>query len=84
MPNLNTLAGIFPVTRKISGPKGWRRALAAHPPGATPAQFPDTLETLAARDTLPPYLPDLARVEWAYHQAAAEPAPALPSSGPGS
>ncbi|HSO72565.1 MAG TPA: thio(seleno)oxazole modification radical SAM maturase SbtM, partial [Thermodesulfobacteriota bacterium] len=33
--------------------------------------------------SLPPYLPDLARLEWAYHQAAAAPAPALPQSGPG-
>jgi selenobiotic family peptide radical SAM maturase len=83
MPSLNTLADIFPVTRKISGPKRWRRALAAHPPGATPAQFPDALETLAARDTLPPFLPDLARVEWAHNQVVAEPKPALPRSGPG-
>ena len=83
MPSLNTLADIFPVTRKISGPKRWRRALAAHPPGATPEQFPDALEALAAENTLPSYLPDLARLEWAYQQAAAASVPTLPQSGPG-
>ena len=36
-----------------------------------------------ARDTLPPYLPDLARIEWAHYQVVAEPNPALPRSGPG-
>ena len=83
MSSRSALNKIFPVTRKILGPAGWRQALAAHPPGAAPTQFPGTLEALAPTSTLPPYLPDLARVELARHQAAAQPAPTRPPAGSG-
>ena len=83
MSSRNKPAGIFPVTRRILGPARWRRILAARPPGSGPERFPETLQTLIVEKKLPPYLPDLARLEWAYHQVGAEPAPALPVSGPG-
>ncbi len=83
MSSRNKPAGIFPVTRRILGPTRWRRILAARPPGSGPERFPETLQTLIVEKKLPPYLPDLARLEWAYHQVGAEPAPALPASGPG-
>ncbi len=35
------------------------------------------------KKNLPPYLPDLARLEWTYYQVGAEPVPALPLAGPG-
>ena len=57
--------------------------MAAHPPGDPPAQFPDTLQALMIKKNLPPYLPDLARLEWTYYQVGAEPVPALPLAGPG-
>ena len=76
-------ARIFPISRKILDPARWRQALAAHPPGDTPAQFPDTLQALAVKKNLPPYLPDLARLEWTYYQVGAEPVPVLPHTGSG-
>jgi selenobiotic family peptide radical SAM maturase len=76
-------ARLFPVSRKILGLSRWRRALAARPPDETLERFPDTLKTLAGKKNLPPYLPDLARLEWTYYQVGAEPAPIRPQSGPG-
>jgi selenobiotic family peptide radical SAM maturase len=83
MSSRNKPAGIFPVTRRMLGPARWRRILAARPPGSGPERFPETLQTLIVEKKLPPYLLDLVRLEWAYHQVGAEPAPALPASGPG-
>ncbi len=73
---------IFLVSREILGPATWRRAVSAHA-GESPEHFPDTLETLAARGKLPPYIPDLARLEWAHHQVAAATVPSRPQAGPG-
>jgi selenobiotic family peptide radical SAM maturase len=81
MPARSALHKFFPVTHQISGPRGWRRAQAAHPPGAPPDQFPDTLATLIAANSLLPYLPDLARLEWTRHQVYAAPTPVRPSNG---
>ena len=77
------LARIFPVCREILGSTRWRRTVAAHPAGESPEHFPNTLESLAAAGKLQPYLPDLARLEWTFHQVAAAAAPSLPQAGPG-
>jgi selenobiotic family peptide radical SAM maturase len=77
------LARIFPVVRKMLGPARWRQALAARSPGESPEHFPEILQTLLSRKNLPLYLPDLARLEWAIHQAEAEVTPSLPQAGPG-
>ena len=45
------------------------RILNENPAQADPESFPDLLETHGTGFSLPEFLPDLARLEWAYHQA---------------
>ena len=69
MATLTRYARIFPVSRQVMGLRRWRRALAAYSFDEPPEGFPDTLERLVAQGVLPPYVPDLARLEWtAHHQ----------------
>jgi selenobiotic family peptide radical SAM maturase len=77
------LARIFPVCQELLGSTRWRRIVAAHSAGKSPDHFPSTLESLAAAGKLQPHLPDLARLEWTFHQVAAAAAPSLPQAGPG-
>ncbi len=82
MPPRPHLARIFPVSRQLMGTGPWRRALAACPPNAPPAEFPDLLARLADRGGLPPHIPDLARLEWTRRQVGAQEAPAALEAGP--
>ncbi|MBI4774265.1 MAG: selenobiotic family peptide radical SAM maturase [Deltaproteobacteria bacterium] len=60
---------IFPKCCSIMGPHSLDRVLNEHTAQAGPEFFPDLLETHGSRPGLPAFLADLARVEWAFHQA---------------
>ena len=78
----NPLCQDFPVSRQVMGLRRWRRALAAFSPDEPPERFPDTLERLVAQGVLPPYVPDLARLEWTHYQVGEQDVPASPDEGP--
>ena len=75
-------ANIFPVCREILSSESWCRAVALHPPGEPWERFPDTLERLTDGGDLPPYIPDLARLEWTYCQVTERARPTPPLKGP--
>lgn len=74
-------AKIFPVSRRVMGPRRWRRAVAASSPDEPLERFPDTLECLVAQGVLPPYVPDLACLEWTHHHVEKQEVPASPDEG---
>jgi selenobiotic family peptide radical SAM maturase len=81
MATQTRLAKIFPVSRQIMGLRRWRRALAAYAPDERPERFPDALERLVAQG-VPPYVSDLARLEWTRCRVGEQDVPASPDEGP--
>lgn len=65
----SNLQEIFPVCRRLLDPDMWLRLTGPSKPGADPESFSETLARRAAELNLPPYLPDLARIELAIRHA---------------
>jgi len=59
---------IFATCRRTLGSRTWGRVLAATVDDPTPSSFPQTLPSLITALDLPPYITDLARLEWMLHE----------------
>ena len=66
---LADLHRIFPVCYKLTDERSWLE-LRGHLAKTAPADIPQLFAEQSATAALPAYLPDLARLEWAYYQAA--------------
>jgi len=64
------LGEIFPACRQILEPEIWQTITGSLPDNFDQADFPVTLAALCEKSNLPPWLPDLARVESARRFAA--------------
>jgi selenobiotic family peptide radical SAM maturase len=78
-PDVNSHANLFVHCRRTLGSRTWGRVMAAMAEEKGPSDVPEALEALSAAGQAPGYLADLARLEWALHQAAHYPAP-LPAA----
>ncbi len=74
MLNHHPYQSIFSGCRRILGEQTWDRVLAALDKEAGPEYFAETLATVKTTWGLPPYVDDLARVEWLRHRTEIDPA----------
>jgi selenobiotic family peptide radical SAM maturase len=63
--NEKTLEMSYPVCRSLMGAEAWERAAAGL--RNNPEAFPERIKSLTGTLGLPEYLPELARLEWAYN-----------------
>ena len=70
----HTYQTIFSNCHRILGLQTWGRILEALEDETTPHAFSERLDSLKSTLSLPEFLPDLARVEWALFQVTADPA----------
>lgn len=64
-----SLEHIFSACKARLVPSLWHRVAAAEELVNAPSRLPAVLEEMAANASVPGFLPDLARVEWAVHEA---------------
>ena len=65
-----TIDKLFSASRFHMGPEAWENLLKAFASAQAPEELPGVLAHHAARFGLPDYLPELARLEWAIHEAS--------------
>ncbi len=64
-----TIDKLFRACRFHIGPEAWEKLLKVFASTQVPEDLPGVLERHAAGLGLPDYLPELARLEWAVHEA---------------
>ena len=76
-----TIDKLFSASRFHMGPEAWENLLKAFASAQAPEELPGVLAHHAARFGLPDYLPELARLEWAIHEASPSEATCQAPSG---
>ena len=74
------LETVYPVTRAILGDKEWAGTIGAPGAGTDPETYPRRLAGKTSSGSIPPYLSDLAALEWAVHATGAKTRAATPEA----